>query len=104
VERNSGGGCNTPRHTCWAIAATVAEARPKILQSICEILEWDLGAVWDVDPADLVLRCVEIWHSPEVDVVEFEEANTTTTYPLGQGLAGDVLAPWRAEMDCKPCR
>ena len=60
-------------------AATVAEARPKILQGICEILEWDLGAVWDVDSADLVLRCVEIWHSPEVDVAEFERANTSTT-------------------------
>jgi PAS domain S-box-containing protein len=73
-------------------AASVAEARPKILQNICEILEWDLGAVWDVDRADVVLRCVEIWHSPDVDVAEFERANTSTTYPLGQGLAGDV---WR---------
>ena len=71
-----------------AEAASVAEARPNMLQVICEILNWDLGAVWDVD--DDVLRCVEIWHTPTVDTAEFEEANTSTTYPLGEGLAGQV--------------
>ena len=69
-------------------AESVAEARPKLLQVICEILEWDLGAVWDVDGE--VLRCVEIWHTPNVDVAEFERANTATTYRLGDGLAGEV--------------
>lgn len=69
-------------------AASVAEARPDMLQVICEILDWDLGAVWDVD--EEVLRCVEIWHSPNVDIAEFEAANTSTTYPLGEGLAGQV--------------
>ncbi|MEO8354270.1 MAG: PAS domain S-box protein, partial [Chthoniobacteraceae bacterium] len=71
-------------------AATVADARPMILQSICEILEWDLGAVWDVDVKSMVLRCMEIWHSPSVEVQDFERANTTTTYAPGHGLAGEV--------------
>ncbi len=71
-------------------AASVADARPIILQSICEILEWDLGAVWDVDLKSMVLRCVEIWHSPSVEVKDFEQANTTTTYAPGRGLAGEV--------------
>ncbi len=69
---------------------TIAEARPKLLESICEILEWELGAVWEVDQADDLLRCVEIWHSPNVEVAEFERANTETTYPPGEGLAGQV--------------
>lgn len=71
-------------------SATLAEARPRILQSICEVVNWDLGAVWDVDEAAGVLRCEEIWHSPDVDVEEFEKANSNTTYPLGHGLAGEV--------------
>ncbi len=71
-------------------SATLAEARPRILQSVCEIANWDLGAVWDVDEAAGVLRCEEIWHTPDVAVAEFEKANSNTTYPLGHGLAGEV--------------
>jgi PAS domain S-box-containing protein len=71
-------------------AATIAEARPKLLQAICEILEWDLGAVWDVDRAAMVLRCVEVWHVPDIDIEAFEQANAETTYAPGAGLAGDV--------------
>ena len=48
-------------------AASVAEARPKILESICDILEWKMGAVWDVDAAEGVLRCVEVWQAPDFD-------------------------------------
>jgi PAS domain S-box-containing protein len=73
-------------------AASLAEARPKILQTICEIVDWDLGAVWDVNASEGFLECDEIWHTPEVDVAGFEKANSNTTYPLGHGLAGEV---WR---------
>jgi PAS domain S-box-containing protein len=38
----------------------------------------------------MLLRCVEIWQTPGVDIAEFEEANTRTTYALGAGLAGEV--------------
>ncbi len=82
--------------------ATVAEARPKILQTICEILEWDMGAVWDVDAERMLLRCVEIWHTPDVDVAAFEEANSRTTYAVGEGLSGEVWKTgepkWIADM------
>lgn len=71
-------------------SATVAEARPRILQTICEILEWDMGAVWDVDEERRLLECVEIWHKAEVDILEFDAANTSTTYARGKGLAGEV--------------
>ena len=71
-------------------AASVVEARPKILESICEILDWKMGAVWDVDAPAGLLRCVEIWHAPDVDIAEFEAANVRTTYEPGSGLAGAV--------------
>ena len=44
-----------------------------MLNAICEILGWDMGAVWDVDPEAGVLRCAEVWHTPEIDIAEFEE-------------------------------
>ena len=40
-------------------AATVDEARPQILRTICETLDWDMGAVWDVDTGNEVMHCVD---------------------------------------------
>jgi PAS domain S-box-containing protein len=71
-------------------SATVAEARPRILETICETLEWDMGAVWDVTADQELLECVEIWHKAQIDIAEFDEANSTTTYTRGTGLAGEV--------------
>ena len=75
-------------------ADSVAEARPKILESFCEILDWKMGAVWDVDADAQLLRCVEIWQTPDADTAEFEEMNVRTTYSPGEGLAGEV---WRED-------
>jgi PAS domain S-box-containing protein len=71
-------------------AATVAEARPKILQTICEILDWDMGTVWDVDEQDMVLHCSEIWHRANIDIEEFERETSLLTFAKGTGLAGRV--------------
>ena len=71
-------------------AATVAEARPKILQTICEILEWDMGTVWDVDAQRQPLSCREIWHRANIDIEEFETETSTLTFARGVGLAGKV--------------
>ncbi len=71
-------------------AASVEEARPLLLRTICETLEWDMGAVWEVDASAGVLRCVEVWHVPEVEVAEFEETNADAEYRPGEGLAGEV--------------
>ena len=73
-------------------AASVEEARPQLLRAVCETLEWDMGAVWDVDDELGVLRCVEVWHTPEIPIEPFEVANAAAQFPLGVGLAGEV---WR---------
>ncbi len=71
-------------------AASVAEARPMILQTVCEILDWDMGAVWDVNAGSTSLECVEVWHSPHIDITEFEEAVSRARHGIGEGLAGEV--------------
>ena len=73
-------------------AATVAEARPKILQTICEILDWDMGTVWNVDEEgkEQVLHCSEIWHRANIDIEEFERETSMLTFTRGEGLAGKV--------------
>jgi len=67
---------------------TVAEARARILRSVCEVLELDMGAVWNVEGS--VLRCGEVWHSPSVDIDEFQEVTSRMAVPRAVGLAGRV--------------
>lgn len=73
-----------------AEAASVAQAAPRILQAICENLDWDVGGFWLVDPQAEVLRCVQFWRRPEVDAKEFEQASLQGKFLAGQGLPGRV--------------
>src|ERR1700756_3131496 len=64
----------------YAVARTLAEVRHlgeacgKIVQAICESVGWDFGDLWRVDPEANLLRCVDMWHSPEFRAHEFIEA------------------------------
>jgi PAS domain S-box-containing protein len=75
-----------------AESASLAEAAPRVLQAMCEALSWDYGALWNVDPAPGVLRCVETWHLPTIIVPEFEALSRRTVFTRGEGLPGRVWA------------
>ncbi len=84
-------------------ASSVEEARPLILRTICETLDWDLGAVWDVDAEAEVMDCIEVWHAPEIDVTNFERVNSEALMQRGEGLAGKAWATgepqWIADLE-----
>jgi PAS domain S-box-containing protein len=73
-----------------AEAATFAEVTPKILQTVCEFLLWDLGALWSLDREAGLLRCVEVWHKESVEDSQFEAASRESTFTPGIGLPGRV--------------
>ncbi len=73
-----------------AESGTLREAAPRLLQVICEGLGWDVGALWTVDPAADVLRCVELWHAPENPVTTFAHATRQARFGVGVGLPGRV--------------
>ncbi len=75
-----------------AESATLAEAAVRVLQAICETLGWDYGGLWDVDANSGVLRCVDTWHLPAVELPEFEATSRHTTFTRGVGLPGRVWA------------
>jgi PAS domain S-box-containing protein len=85
-----------------AESATINEAALSILQSVCENLGWEVGAFWSVERGLNVIRCVEIWHAPSVDVEEFESLCRRITFAQGMGLPGYVwsnAAPvWIADL------
>src|SRR5205807_192110 len=70
-------------------ATTVEEARPHILETICEGLEWDIGIAWEVQP-DGVLRAAELWHAPEASAEALQRALPRLVCRRGQKLAGEV--------------
>jgi len=71
---------------------TLAEATPRILEAICEALDWEHGALWQVEREAAALRCVDIWHRPSVSFPEFEAESRATRFPRGIGLPGRVWA------------
>jgi len=73
-----------------AEAATLEEVTPKILQAVCEFLQWDLGELWSVDRQGGVLRFVELWHKASVEVPHFEAISRESTFLPGIGLPGLV--------------
>lgn len=77
-------------------SATLVEATPKILQAICESVGWQVGGFYTVDKEANVLRCVDMWHVPELDITEFETLTRKLPFPPGFGLGGRV---WSS---CKP--
>ena len=66
------------------------EAVPQILQSVCEALGWQTGALWRVDRDSNVLRYVEGWQSPVADVERFRSISANTNFSRGIGLPGRV--------------
>ncbi len=78
-----------------AQAGAVAEAAPEILKSVCEALDWDMGALWAVDRQAGVLRCQEAWRRPGARLGEFETVTRRQTFEPGRGLPGRVWSSGR---------
>ena len=73
-----------------ADSPTLAAATPRILQAICESLNWSVGAIWRIDQKEKLLRCVETWHMSSAQVTEFDQGTHFLTFAPGMGLPGRV--------------
>jgi PAS domain S-box-containing protein len=73
-----------------AEAATLEEVTPKIIQTVCELLLWDLGALWSMDREAGVLRCVELWQQASVKAPQFAAISRKSTFEPKVGLPGRV--------------
>ena len=69
---------------------TLAEAIPKIIETICATLNWHCGSRWAWDKDAGVLRCLERWgiDSPEIQEFLAESSDQTLqpAHPSEQGL------------------
>ncbi len=73
-----------------AEAETLADAAPRIIQTICETMKWHCGARWQMDQQAGVLRCIECWGVDTPEIREFMAANSQRAVdpqsPSGRGL------------------
>src|SRR5713226_471549 len=71
-------------------STSIDEATPRIVQSICECLDWKVGEIWRVDGETRLSTLVKAWHFPLGDSGEFASASLRFTFPPGVGLPGRV--------------
>jgi PAS domain S-box-containing protein len=71
-------------------ARSVADAMPRVLQTICEQLDCEYGEIWRIDREVNVLTCVETWHLPLATLTQFASASQALLFPFGLGLPGRV--------------
>jgi signal transduction histidine kinase/CheY-like chemotaxis protein/HPt (histidine-containing phosphotransfer) domain-containing protein len=75
-------------------SSTLVEAMPRILELICERLDWVMGVRWSIDDDARVLRCQEMWLAPGRTLQALVDVNRRMTFARGVGLPGRV---WSAE-------
>lgn len=68
------------------------DAASKILQAICQSLNWDVGAFWMHERDSDALQCIEFWHAPTVEVSGFEQVLRRSRFSRGIGLPGRIWA------------
>jgi len=66
------------------------EGTHEILQTVCESLGWQVGALWAVDHQGSALRCIDLWHAPGLHIEEFEANSRSRTFARGIGLPGRI--------------
>ncbi len=84
--------------TQYAIARALVEAVTEqqgiraALNTICEALEWDYGALWILDREANILRCLESWFAPQQEFPHFEALTRSIVFRKGVGMPGRVWA------------
>ena len=58
-----------------ADAASVADALPRVIQAVCEGLDWDCGFHWSWDRASEQLRCQDHWFRPAEGMADFVQVS-----------------------------
>ena len=85
-------------------SGSLSEAAPKLLETICGTLYWDVGLLWTADTGGDQLRCEYAWLHPSVKASgrAFVHSSQSRTFARGVGLPGRVWdggkAVWIADV------
>ncbi len=85
VDRPRGKAAEQRLAVQYKIAHILAEsnsinsAASKVVQLICELMDWEFGALWHADPETNTLVNEGIWHAPSASIVDFADATRYST-------------------------
>ncbi|HEY8770390.1 MAG TPA: response regulator [Thermoleophilaceae bacterium] len=71
-----------------AEASTLESALPRLLQGVCEGLDWQLAAAWFEDADSKVLKLADVWSDVPVRTRAFRDACCGLEFKPGEGLPG----------------
>jgi PAS domain S-box-containing protein len=79
-----------------ASSKTLLEAAPKLLRTLCGRADWDYSALWMVDTGAQVMRCLDVFHRPAINLEDFAQQSREVTFVKGIGTPGRVWASGQA--------
>ena len=68
---------------------------PKILQILCEGLDYEVAGIWKLNQTQETLVCTDMWQRPGPDLDEFIKESFGIKFAKGEGLPGQVWASGR---------
>ncbi len=68
----------------------IQEAAPKIIRTICETIDWDMGELWGVNQQQNILEQIANWYPSINEFTEFAKENQSIIFKPGVGLPGIV--------------
>ena len=71
-------------------SSTLKEASARILQTVCENLNWAVGEFYTLDRRAGVLQFDDMWSAPNAEMDAFLAFSRQTTFARGVGLPGRV--------------
>ena len=75
-----------------AESPALSDATLRILKTIGESLNWEVGAMWTPDAQVNVLRCLSVWRADSARTEKFKSVTEVLTFAPGIGLPGRVWA------------
>jgi PAS domain S-box-containing protein len=73
-----------------AESPAIIDAVPRILETVCETLGWEVGGFWTPEPEAGVLRCLTAWECHPGRFLKFKRTCSELTLAPGVGLSGLV--------------
>jgi len=75
-----------------AESATAALAAPRVLRIFCEMLDWNLGQLWSLDPVSGRLHRSAAWQDGSPAAAPFEQESRGLTFARSAGVPGQAWA------------